>query len=382
MEPLVTLVGTMPPIKGISDYCIEQIKSLSNFVSLEFYGFKSIYPEYFYPGGKTKEYDKTFSLEKPKNVEIKNFLAWYNPISWIFVGLTSKGKILHFHWWTFWLFPVFFTISAISKLRGKKIVCTVHNVVGHESGLIDKLFSMIIYLIPDKIIVHTKANQKQLENTFHVGNKKINVIPHGIYEFYRDAEMTKSKARKMLGIPKKSKVILMFGNLRPYKGIDDLILAFKKARKIVPNIFLVIAGKPWTKQINDYIIQELSDCSSCLLKLDYVPSSEIKKYFFASDVVVLPYKDFAAQSGPGNIALAFQKPIIVSDTGGLVELVLDKRAVFSSGNSNDLANKISSIISDEKLLKKLEKDSALLSEKYSWTSIAKLTLKVYNELVE
>jgi len=309
-------------------------------------------------------------------------LAWYNPVSWILAGLKSKGKILHFHWWTFWLFPVFFTISIISKLRRKKIVCTVHNVVGHESSLIDKLFSKIIYLISDKIIVHTTANKKQLEDIFHVDAKKIEVIPHGIYEFYRDAEMSKSKARKLLGIPNNSKVILMFGNLRPYKGVEDLVLAFKKAKKIVPSLFLIIAGKPWAKQIKDHICQELGNCTSCLLKLDYVPSSEIKKYFFASDLVVLPYKDFAAQSGPGNIALAFQKPLIVSDTGGLAELVLDKSAIFSSGNSEELAHKISSIVSDEKLLKKLEKDSGLLKRKYSWESIAKLTLKVYNELVE
>ena len=347
---------------------------------LEFYNFSSIYPEFLYPGGGTKEHDRTFSMKKPVNVEIHNSLAWYNPLSWISAGLNSKGKILHFHWWTYWLFPVFFTIAAVAKLRGKKVVCTIHNVVGHESSPVDRLLSGIIYSLPDSLIVHTQVNRRQLEENFNISGNKVAVVPHGIYDFYRDAEVGQAKARELLGIPSRAKVILMFGNLRPYKGAEDLVSAFKVAKKSLPSIFLVVAGKPWDDEIRDYLRRELGAERSCLLSMGYVPSSEIKSYFSSADLVVLPYKDFAAQSGPGNIALAFQKPLLVSDTGGLPELVLDRRAVFPAGNAHELAARISGIFSKKGLIEKLARDSASLKQKYSWGSIAELTLKIYNGL--
>ncbi|MEM4270860.1 MAG: glycosyltransferase [Candidatus Pacearchaeota archaeon] len=379
MKTFVSFVGTLPPIKGISDYCLEQVKSLSKEIDIEFFNFSSIYPEFLYPGGETKEIDKTFAIPKLNRVQIRESLAWYNPLSWILVGLTAKGKILHFHWWTYWLFPIFFTIALIAKLRGKKVICTIHNVVSHESGFIDITLSKIIYFIPDKLIVHTNANKNQLEKKFQINKKKISVIPHGIYDFYRDNEISKSSAREVLGIPKNAKVILMFGNIRPYKGIEELIFAFKEAKTKISDLFLIIAGKPWSNELKNFIIRELSNESSCLVKMEYIPSSQIKNYFFATDLVILPYRSFEAQSGPGNIALAFEKPLLVSNARGLPELVLDKKAIFTSGNALELADSIKEIFSKKNLIKKLTSDSIYLRRKYSWESISKMTLNIYNE---
>ncbi|HZX20331.1 MAG TPA: glycosyltransferase family 4 protein [archaeon] len=382
MVKKITLVGTLPPIKGVSDYCIEQTRSLSEHTQVEFYNFKNIYPEFLYKGGSTKENDPVFKRPSNKNIVVKDTLAWYNPFSWFAAGFFSKGEILHFHWWTFYLFPIFFTIAFIAKLRGKKIVCTIHNVIGHESGSADKFLSGVIFLVPHKFIVHTKNNKQQLQDFFKVPENKIEIIPHGIYDFYRDKELTKREAREKNDIPEKAKVLLCFGNIRPYKGIEDLIEAFKIVREKNKDIYLVIVGKPWNEELQNKIEQSLFGIPEKLLYFDYVASSDIKNFFFAADVVVLPYRDFAAQSGPGNIALAFEKPLIVSNVGGLPDLVLNKGLIFDAGNTKKLAELITLVFSKKRLLEEFSRDSAKLKQKYSWESIAQQTLKIYNEFLE
>jgi len=375
----IILVGTLPPIKGVSDYCIQQTEALAKKIPVAFYNFKSIYPEFLYKGGSTRENDPVFKRPEGKNVIIRDTLAWYNPFSWVACGL-AKGKILHFHWWTYFLFPVFFTIALTAKITGKKVVCTIHNVVGHESGFFDVLLSKILFFVPTEFIVHTKKNKQQLETLFSIPSGKINIVPHGIYSLYFDSTITKETARKKLGIPMAKKVILVFGNLRKYKGAEDIIDAFKKTSNELSDLYLIIAGKPWDKDLQQYIKAELAGIEDKKLFLDYVPSSDVKYYFTAADLVVLPYREFAAQSGPGNIALAFEKPLLVSDVGGLPDLVLDKAAVFESGNTSDFASKLTDIFTNPGALKKLSSDSAKLKEKYSWETIAEKTLLVYAKL--
>jgi len=376
----ITLIGTLPPIKGVSDYCIQQTKQLSKKTNVLFYNFKSIYPELLYPGGKTKEKDPIFRFEKNSSLEVKNILAWYNPLSWIFVGLNTKGKIVHFHWWTFFLFPVFFTIALIARFRKKKVLCTIHNVISHESGVIDKILSKLIFSLPNHFIVHTKVNKKQLNGFFKIPEEKISIIPHGIYDFYCDKKISKIEARKNLNIPINAKALLFFGNIRKYKGLDDLVIAFKEARKKIPGLFLIVAGKSWNSEAEKKLKESLGGITEKVLFLDYVSSSKIKYYFEATDIVILPYKDFAAQSGPGNIALGFKKPLIVSDTGGLPELVLNKNFVFNAGNTKQLAEKICLAFSKKSVLDSMVKNSIELRKKFSWESISTQTLKLYNEL--
>ena len=133
----ITMVATLPPIKGVSDYTLNHVPEISKFVKVDFYNFSDIYPEFWYPGG-TKENDPIFKMKPAPNATIYHTLTWYNPLTWISAGLHAKGEILHFHWWTFYLAYVFWTIVIIAKLRGKKIVCTVHNVKGNAWGSLEK----------------------------------------------------------------------------------------------------------------------------------------------------------------------------------------------------------------------------------------------------
>ncbi|MET0790070.1 MAG: glycosyltransferase family 4 protein [Polyangiaceae bacterium] len=377
----VTLIGTLPPIKSISDYCLELTQALLEDVDVQFINFKHIYAEALYKGGGTKETDPLFKRPQSSRLEVKDLLTWYNPLSWLYAGLTSDGELVHFQWWTSYLFPVFFSVGVVCKARGKKLVCTVHNVHGHETGWRDRLLNRLILKLPDLFLVHTERNSQQLHAAFGIPLDRIRVVPHGIFEFYRDQELTQAEAKSRLGIPGDAKVLLSFGHVRPYKGIEDLIAAFKLARTRVPNLFLVIAGKAWNEELKQEIEASLADVPNVLLQLGYVPSSRIKEYFFAADAVILPYREFAAQSGPGNIALAFEKPLLVSDVGGLSELVGRPAAIFQPNDVSSMSAAIERCLGDEQLLLEMAKDSAKLRERFSWRSVARATLAAYEQVL-
>lgn len=375
----ITMIGTLPPIKGISDTCIKQIETLSKYIEVDFIGFKSLYPESLYPSG-TKEKNGSFKLKMNKNIKVDNIISWRNPFSWSKAGMKPKGKTVHFHWWTYFLFPVFFSVILISKLRGKKIICEVHNILGHETNTVDKLFTKSIFMLPNHFIVHSKENKKKLKDIFNIKNN-ISIIPLGVPDFYLSEKISELKAREYLGLKKTDKVILSFGNIRKYKGIDVLIEAFYYVKKEIPNAKLVIAGKPWIdwKPYSD-LIEKYDLEKELITSLDFIPTSKVKYFFTASDLVVLPYKKFDAQSGPGRIALLFKKPLVVSQVGALPQLVKDKRCIARSNSPKELGKCIIRILKNEKILKKLSKDSEELAEKYDWDKIAKRTVKLYEKL--
>lgn len=377
------MIGTLPPIKGISEYCLEQTRSLAKEIEIDFINFKSIYPEFLYPGGSTKEKSKTFLLKPGGNLKIKELLAWYNPFTWLWAGLFAKGKIIHFHWWTYSLFPVFFTILLLSKTRGKKIICTVHNVLGHESNKLDRFLTSLILKFPDYFIVHSKKNKEQIEKNFKINSQKILIIPYGVLNFYKDEPVSKSKARKKLGLDNKDKIILFFGTIRKYKGVDVLIKALSEIKRQIPEAKLVIAGKAWANwKPYQKLISNLKLKENIVLDLNYIPTSKVKYYFTAADLVVLPYTQFESQSGPGNIALAFGKAIIVSNVGGLPDLVKEESIVVEPNDVNQLAQAIIKILKDNNFRKKLEGDSRELAQEYSWDKIAEETTRVYNKLLK
>ena len=377
----ITLIGTLPPIKGISDTCLNQVKYLIKYISVDFIGFKSIYPEFLYPGS-TKENNKSFVVESSSSLNIRNILTWYNPSSWIWAGLTSKGEIIHFHWWTFYLFPVFFTIGLLSKIRHRKLVCEVHNILGHESGWIDRLLTRLMFKLPDRFIVHSENNKKQLEEFFGI-KKGVLVIPLGTLDFFNNVSITKIEARKKLGLNNQDKIILSFGNIRGYKGTDILIKAFAEVKKEFPAVRLVIAGKNWIEwQPFQGLIEKHHLQDRVTANLNFISTPEVKYYFTASDLVALPYLKFEAQSGPGRIALAFGKAMIVTNVGGLPDLVKDKSVVVEPNNLEELTQVIIKILKDDNFRKKLENDSKELAQKYSWDKIAEKTVNLYKSLVK
>lgn len=380
-KPLVTIIGTLPPIKGLSPYCLELLKSLSKSIETEFIGFKKLYPDFVYPGG-TKIIDKNYKMPEIPNVNIRNILTYYNPFSWIWVGLTVQGRIVHAQWWSHVLAPIYFIILLMCRARGRKVIITVHNVLPHEKSRLNKFLNGIILSLGDTFIAHNTENKETILRLYSISKDQISVIPHGILEPLPTRGISKEQAREHIGIPQNKKVILHFGNIRDYKGLDVLLQSLTFIIKEVSDVILIIAGKPWTDwQRYERITSENALEDYVVKKLDFIPPSEVEYYFSASDVVALPYKYFDSQSGVGALALPFKKPMVVTNVGGLPDFVGDERAIARPDDVEDLAKRLVEVLNDKQLMKKLSEDSERLLAKYSWDKIAEKTIELYKEVL-
>ena len=354
---------------------------MSRFCNIEFISFKKIYPSLLYPGGELKEDDTFPPLSDPK-IKVRRRLTWYNPFTWILEGLTVEGDLLHAQWWTTFLGPVYFVIFIGFKIRRKPIIITVHNVLSHEKTFMHKVVSGFLFKLCDHFIVHSSSNKTQLMKHYYISGDRISNIPHGPLDFHVQNDMNRQKAREELGFNPSDKVLLLFGAVRPYKGIDTALNACQKVFKQFPEARLLIAGKLWeTWDRYEKIIRDMKAADNIKKHLRYISSDEVGKFFLASDLVLLPYNHFDSQSGVGAIALAFHKPMIVTETGGLPELVADRFYVVPPNDPEALAGKIIACFKDPSRLAGMSKDSEMIADRISWKAIAEKTISVYRKAI-
>lgn len=377
----VAMIGTLPPIGGLTLYCLELVNSISKHIFVEFINFKKLYPDFLYPGRDIG--DNTYKSFTITDGTIRNILTYYNPLTWIWAGFTIKSKIVHAQWWSHVLAPVYFVVLAICKFRGKKIIITVHNVLPHaalpyENKRLNKFLNGVVLYLGDIFIVHSTRNIEELHDIFGIPKGKIVRIPIGTSTLFKDSIVTKEDAREELGLSLEGKIILFFGTIREYKGLDILLEAFSYVTKERGDVFLVIAGSLWGKSEKYRELIKMENLNKNIkLFIEFIPSDKVKYFYYASDLVVLPYREFMSQSAAGADALAFEKPLIVTDVGGLPELVKDKKFVVEQNNPRALAEKILLALGDDELLKKLSADSRDLAEEYSWDKVGEKTVGLY-----
>lgn len=271
-------------------------------------------------------------------------------------------------------------LLKIWKSKGVNIVYTVHNILPHDTG--EKFYStyLDIYRTCNQLICHTNNTALQLENKFGIDSKKINIIPHGpLFDSIKYVD--KKKAKKELGLPN-TKIVLLLGFLRPYKGIEFLLEAWKA---FIDNfnepVNLIIAGdgKVQYKNSIQELIKKMNIENSVVTKFEFIKTEEVPLYHYAADLVVFPYKSID-QSGALYTAMATERPIIATDVGGFKDVINDgvNGYLVEYGNKEQLARKISNILSNDDISNKFVKENIELIEyKYNWKMIAKETLEVY-----
>ena len=365
---MITVISTLPPAKGLSAYTLGFVKSLSRLEDIDFIGFKKLYPNFLYPGGSIDPHASTPVL--PSNIHIRNILTWYNPISWLQAAFSIKTKVVHAQWWSWFLAPAFITILAISRLRGKKIIITVHNVLPHEKFFFKVLANHAVLGLASEYVVHNEDNKK-LFLSKNKTKKPVHVIPHGIIEFPK-SPISNGLLRQKYGYADDDKIILFFGNIRDYKGLSVLLDTLPLLDK---NSKLIVAGKPWStfdpyqQQINRLGIQ-----SRVQTFLDFVPDAQVAEIFKITDLVVYPYLEFEASSGAATVALDFGKAVVVTSVGGLPDVVIDKNVVATPGDSVDLCRKIAYAL---KHLNPLSTESVKIAQQMSWNNIIKKYQSIY-----
>ena len=374
------MLGTLPPLRGVSSYCLELVTALANRINVEFISFKYLYPGFLYPGGGLNE-DSTYPELSHPNLGVSRRLTWYNPMSWCMEALSTKADILHIQWWSLPLAPITACIGTTFKLRGKPIVITVHNVESHEHSLLFQKVSRLLFKLGSHFIVHSEINSRQMVELYGISRDHISQIPHGSLDFHVQSGNDRPQIRQNFGFDTDQKIILLFGAVRAYKGISTALKAFAELLRKMPEARLLIAGKlweDWTPYLR--LIEKLGINDSIFTHLEYIPSGEVYKYFEAADLVILPYRHFDSQSGVGSTAISFRKPMIVTDVGGLPDLVRDRRYVVPAEDPEALAGAMTSCLTDPLQLAAMTEAAEEVAPEFNWSSIAKKTCAIYDKL--
>ena len=377
----VAMLGSWPPLRGLSSYCFECALSLADVADVEFISFRKLYPRFLYPGGDLTE-DPTFPECRHDRLTVRRRLTWYNPFTWLGEGIHSQADLLHAQWWSLPLAPIYFTICQIFKFRKKPIVFTVHNVQSHEQSKLFSKASQLLFQIGDHFIVHTRQSRERLTALYGTAPDRISLIPHGSLDFQIGCSTDRDGIRREIGFADHHKVILMFGAIRAYKGVETALRAFSRVIEKIPDCRLLVAGKLWEPwEPYQLLIKELGLTKHVVLHLDYVPSGDVHRFFCTADLVILPYHHFDSQSGVGSTAISFRKPMIVTDVGGLPELVDDRRFIVPPVNQEKLAEAMIACLRDPALLAEMAKASEVVAERLSWTTIASKTCEVYRHVI-
>ena len=378
---VITMLGTLPPIPALSSYCLEMASSLADLIAVEFISFKKIYPSFLYPGGGLKN-DYTFPKINHPCIKIRRRLKWYNPLTWIRESFKTRGDLLHAQWWSLPLAPVYLAISIAYKIKKKPVIFTVHNVFPHEHSRLHHLVCRFLFKWVDFFIVHAVSNKDKLIRYFSISPERVSLIPHGPLDFHVPKNADRNVVRRSLGLLPEQKVVLLFGAIRPYKGIETAIRSFSRVSMVIPEARLLIAGKLWESWLPyDQLISDLGVGEYIISQLEYIPSNQIYRYFIASDLILLPYHDFDSQSGVGALAVSFRKPMIVTNVGGLPELQNDGLYVIPPKDPETLAERIIMCLKDPQKLEEMKKGTEAVASRISWPKIAAKTLEVYKKVL-
>lgn len=282
----------------------------------EIWSFSLQYPRFLFPG-KT-QYSKG---PAPKGLIIHSVINSINPLNWIKIGWQLRKKkpsLIVVRFWIPFMGPCLGTILRIIKSKHTQIICIADNAIPHEKRPGDQMFSTYFFKSCDAFIVMSRKVEQELQSI--VKNKPVQLTVHPLYDDFGDI-VSKQVAREQLGIEKNDKIVLFFGFIRPYKGLDLLLESMNDIRLKQAGIKLVVAGEFYEKEdrYRKYI-QENQLSERVRIDNHFIADEAIKYYLCASDVVVQPYRQ-ATQSGVTPLAYHFEKPMIVTNVGGLPEMV-------------------------------------------------------------
>jgi glycosyltransferase involved in cell wall biosynthesis len=334
----VVIIGPAYPLRGGLASFDERLAR--EFQSQQFnttiYTFSLQYPSFLFPG--SSQYS---SEAPPDNLDIKVCINSINPFNWIKVGNELKKlrpDIIVVRYWLPFMGPCLGTIlRRVKKNHHTKIICIADNVLPHEKRIGDKQFTAYFLKPVDAFVT---MSEKVLSDLRSFNNKPAQKIVHPLYDNFGEP-INKAEARKHLGLNIDDKLILFFGFIRKYKGLDILLDAMNVLKNQSTDIKLLIAGEFYEdRKLYDDIIEKNQLQSNIILRTGFINDSEVKYYLSAADFVIQPYRN-ATQSGVTPLAYHFEKPMLVTNVGGLPSLVPDRKVgLIAEPNAESIAQKI------------------------------------------
>ncbi|MCB0698529.1 MAG: glycosyltransferase [Chitinophagales bacterium] len=359
----IAIIGPAHPLRGgLATYDERLANEIQNHGhKATIYSYSLQYPSFLFPG--TTQYTDE---PAPDNLTIHTIINSVNPLNWISCGKRirkAKHDLIIVRYWLPFMGPALGTIlRSVKKNKHTRILCIADNIIPHEKRPGDKPFTSYFLKPLDSFITMSKDVLKDLRT---LTDKPARFSAHPLYDNFSPA-ISKQDACEKIGLKSDKKYLLFFGFIRKYKGLDIMLEVMNDERIRQAGIKLIIAGEFYEdrKPYDDIIAQHnLKD--SIEEFTEFIPNSEVHYYFSAADVVVQPYKT-ATQSGITQVAYYFEKPMIVSNVGGLPEVVKDGSTGFvAEPNAKEIADAILKFY-EPNSIPNLSENLKTEKSKYSW----------------
>ena len=332
------------------------------------------YPSILFPGKSQYTTDP-----KPNNVNIEVCINSINPFNWIKIGLKlyrEKPDLIIVRFWIPFLAPCLGTILKIAKKnKHTKVISIVDNMIPHEKRIGDRLLTNYFVKTVDGFIAMSEKVKNDIKTFSH---KPVSISPHPIFNHFGDP-ITKLEARLQLGLPKEDKIILFFGYIRKYKGLDLLIHAMANEAIKKLGIQLMIVGE-FYEDASAYhdLVSSLGLQDQIKFYSNYIPDGEVKNYVCSADFIIQPYRN-ATQSGVTPLAYHFEKPMLVTNVGGLADTVPNlKTGIVVAPTTEAIAKGIETLyeLGETNFIPNIIEEK----KKYSWAQMTEKFLALYQQL--
>lgn len=368
----ILILGPAWPYRGgLAAYNERLAEELQKDADVEIWTFTLQYPKFLFPG------KSQYATEAaPPHLNITRRINSINPLNWLKLGRQirkMKPDLIIAKYWLPLMGPALGSLIRLGKRGTTKAFSILDNVVPHEKRPGDVAFTKYFLKPVDAFIAMSQSVLDDLK--VFEPNKPVSLIPHPIYDNY-GTPVSKLAARAVLKLDAGKRYILFFGFIRQYKGLDLLLQAMADERLKQLDVHLIVAGE-YYEDATPYneLLARLQLGDRVLMHTDFIPNDAVKNYFCAADLVVQPYKS-ATQSGISQIAYHFEKPMVVTRVGGLLEMVPDNVVGFQcEPEPADIAAKI-----EQYYVENREADMTAAvhaeKEKYSWDRLAKEILRL------
>lgn len=369
----IVILGPAYPYRGgialFDDRLTAELASMGH--EVEEWTFTLQYPGFLFPG-KTQFSDDP----APEGINTVRKMNSINPFNWIKVGCELKKKkpdLIVVAFWLPFMAPCQGTIARIARHNSHtRITGLIHNMIPHEHRPGDRLFARYFAKSVDGYVAMSDAVLSDIEQ-FDQNRPRV-FCRHPLYDNFGKAA-TREESLQFLGLDPQYRYMLFFGLIRDYKGLDLLLKAYADKRLRQENVRLIVAGEFYSGSEKYFGMEkELGLEGLIIWKSDFVPNSEVRYCFGAADLIVQPYKS-ATQSGVAQIAYHFEKPMLVTDVGGLAEIVPDGVAGYVvEPDATQIADRLVDFFKEDK---KDQFTEGLRQEKknYSWTNMARSVIK-------